>query len=541
MRPRQLALPEDRHLLSGPDQGLSQSGAPRFRQTVKVTWAKADISRVKFDLERPTERQLHEGLTCGLIAESIVIPVLVLGTVLDHRPVHWAYIAAAGACIFGAIVFLAMFAALTRGKSSVYSKANVWFGIVCLALTALACIELATTDHLGLYTPAMVIGVVFVCVIGDWRMRVITDIYVLLLLAWIGWEEGLRGTDFATSLTIYGFTIAIITLICARTVGSLASDVNVRGAITGLQEALDEVELGADSNSDTIREVLERGLPLVTSVLPVDHAAAFVRNAALDRFVMVESWPEDAAGACAELATHPGMSAALHNGTFVCEANHCFIPIGYSVDGELVLVLTREGTDMEGDPRSAEAAELLASAFLRATSHANFVYGLQNESRTDPLTGLANRRRLFERIEVEMAHALRSDTPLTLAMIDLDHFKAFNDRYGHVAGDTVLRTVAAVMVSNVRGQDMVARYGGEEFCMVMPETDLVGAHYLLDSLRCGGRDSVSDFGVTLSVGLTSWDGIEDGTSLIERADQALYRAKEMGRNRVVSIQAYTEF
>jgi diguanylate cyclase len=217
------------------------------------------------------------------------------------------------------------------------------------------------------------------------------------------------------------------------------------------------------------------------------------------------------------------------------------IPVGYSVDGELVLVLSREKEEIEGDRRTSEAAELVASAFLRATSRANFVYGLQNESRTDPLTGLANRRRLFERIEVEMAHALRADTPLTLAMIDLDHFKVYNDRYGHVAGDTVLRTVAAVMVSNVRGQDMVARYGGEEFCMVLPETDLVGAHYLLDSLRCGGRDSVSDFGVTLSVGLTSWDGVEDTTSLIERADQALYRAKEMGRNRVVSIQAYTEF
>ncbi len=496
---------------------------------------------MKFDLERPTQRQLHEGLTCGLIAESIVIPMLVLVTLLDHRSVHWGYVAAAGACVFVSIVYLAMFAALTRGKASLRAQANVWFVAVCMALTALACIELAAADSLALYTPAMLIGVVFVCVVGDWRMRVVTDLYAMVLIAWIGWEEGLRGSDYATSLIIYACTITIITVICARTVGSLTGDVNVREAITGLQEELDEVELRADSNADTIREVLERGLPLIGSVMPVDHAAVFVRNAALDRFVMVVAWPDEAAAACAELATLPGLTAALHTGSVVRDENQCIIPIGYSVDGELVLVLTREGTDMEADPRSAEAAELLASAFLRATSRANFVYGLQNESRTDPLTGLANRRRLFERIEVEMAHALRADAPLTLAMIDLDHFKNFNDLHGHVAGDTVLRTVAAVMVSNVRGQDMVARYGGEEFCMVLPETDLVGAHHLMDSLRCGGRDSVSSFGVTLSVGLTSWDGIEDTTSLIERADQALYRAKEMGRNRVVSIQAYTEF
>jgi diguanylate cyclase (GGDEF)-like protein len=140
-----------------------------------------------------------------------------------------------------------------------------------------------------------------------------------------------------------------------------------------------------------------------------------------------------------------------------------------------------------------------------------------------------------------MAHALRSETPLSVAMIDLDHFKHYNDQFGHVAGDTLLRSIAAVMVSNIRGQDLVARYGGEEFCLVMPDTDLVGGHHLLDQLRTGGRDATSELGITLSAGLTSWDGIEDATSFIERADQALYKAKESGRNRVVSIQAFTEF
>jgi diguanylate cyclase len=97
------------------------------------------------------------------------------------------------------------------------------------------------------------------------------------------------------------------------------------------------------------------------------------------------------------------------------------------------------------------------------------------------------------------------------------------------------------MISNLRRQDLVVRYGGEEFCLVMPDTDILGGHHILDKLRSGGREAISNFGVTLSAGLTCWDGVEDTTSLIERADQALYRAKESGRDRVVSIQSFTEF
>ena len=222
------------------------------------------------------------------------------------------------------------------------------------------------------------------------------------------------------------------------------------------------------------------------------------------------------------------------------EPRFCVLPVGYASDGELVMVVERAESDGRTDAHAAEAAGLLAAAFLRVTSRANFVNGLHTESRTDPLTGLANRRSLMERIEMEMSHALRADSPLSLAMIDLDHFKEFNDRYGHVVGDTVLRSVAAMMISNTRDQDLVARYGGEEFCLVLPDTDLVGGHHLLDHLRNGGRDSTTELGVTLSAGLTSWDGIEDPLSFIERADRALYRAKTSGRDRVVSIAAYCE-
>jgi diguanylate cyclase (GGDEF)-like protein len=273
--------------------------------------------------------------------------------------------------------------------------------------------------------------------------------------------------------------------------------------------------------------------------MPAERVAVFTRTGALERFTLLASWPDITAD-CGDMARLPAVASALAHNDVVLDSRFCVLPVGYASAGELVMVIERSQSDTRADLRSAESADLLASAFLRVTSRANFINGLHTESRTDPLTGLANRRSLMERIDMEMSHALRSDSPLTLAMIDLDHFKEFNDRYGHVAGDTVLRSVAAMMISNTRDQDLVARFGGEEFCLVLPDTDLIGGHHLLDHLRSGGRDATTDLGVTLSAGLTSWDGIEDPLSFIERADRALYRAKSSGRDRVVSIAAYSE-
>ena len=155
----------------------------------------------------------------------------------------------------------------------------------------------------------------------------------------------------------------------------------------------------------------------------------------------------------------------------------------------------------------------------------------------DPLTGLLNRRGFDLAAAQELGSGAGGAAAL---MCDIDFFKSINDQYGHVVGDTVLRSVSAMMVSNTRDQDLVARYGGEEFCLVLPDTDLLGGHNLLEHLRSGGRDATTDLGVTMSVGLTSWDGIEDPLTFIDRADRALYRAKNSGRDRVVSIAAYTD-
>ena len=497
---------------------------------------------MKFDLHRPTEHQFREGLVSGLIAVSIIVPLLVTVNFVGHRPVRWVYVDAAMACILVSVIYAAFFMVLTTKKFDIATHAGLVFVLVCLALAALGLIELGSSTTFGTYTPAVMVGVIFISIIGDRWMRIGIDAYTVALIAVVTWMGGIRGSDLLAVVLVYAATIVIITWITARTVGTLNQSVNYRHAIASLNEAIDGQDPGETATSaDGIQNILP------TAASPWSRPSS--------RPTVWPSWP-GTAGWGASSIWEPGRTRsdgaddlaglselpyALRTDAVVVTPTHCVIPIGYCSEGELVMVVERKELGSSSQNRTEEAAELIAAAFLRVTSRANFVSGLQAESRTDPLTGLANRRTLYERIEIEMEHALRSDSPLTVAMVDLDHFKKYNDRFGHVAGDTLLRAVAALMVSNIRGQDLVVRYGGEEFCLVLPDTDILGGHHLLDKLREGGRDATTDVGITLSAGLTSWDGIEDITALIERADQALYRAKESGRDRVVSIQSVTEY
>jgi diguanylate cyclase (GGDEF)-like protein/PAS domain S-box-containing protein len=179
------------------------------------------------------------------------------------------------------------------------------------------------------------------------------------------------------------------------------------------------------------------------------------------------------------------------------------------------------------------------------TEHKNLEERLEILAIEDGLTGLANRRRFDERLQVEWARALRDNKPLSLLMIDVDHFKPFNDQYGHPAGDECLRSVARVLAEEARRTtDLAARYGGEEFALLLPNTDAAGCarigERICRELRKAAmphkRNLPSEL-VTASVGgAVCWPGTErftDHASLVEAADRALYAAKEGGRDRLV--------
>ncbi|NWC91908.1 MULTISPECIES: sensor domain-containing diguanylate cyclase [unclassified Pseudomonas] len=162
---------------------------------------------------------------------------------------------------------------------------------------------------------------------------------------------------------------------------------------------------------------------------------------------------------------------------------------------------------------------------------------------TDALTGLANRRTLDQRLRLEWERAQRSGEPLALLMIDVDHFKAFNDRHGHQGGDEALRNVARVIGGNIRRPaDLAARYGGEEFAVILPDTDDDGASIIAEHIRSAVEhlppadgDALS---VTVSIGVSTWDKHSRSSreALLLNADRALYEAKHSGRNRIVHSQ-----
>jgi diguanylate cyclase len=166
---------------------------------------------------------------------------------------------------------------------------------------------------------------------------------------------------------------------------------------------------------------------------------------------------------------------------------------------------------------------------------------VRHESLTDPLTSLANRKYFDQALEKFVAQSVATNEPLALLMTDIDHFKAFNDTFGHLTGDQVLRLVALSVKQNVKGQDIAARYGGEEFAVVLPDTTLRAARVVADHIRRAvmtkelmKRSTGEHLGrVTVSIGVAVLQKGETGQSLLERADACLYAAKRCGRNRVM--------
>lgn len=187
-------------------------------------------------------------------------------------------------------------------------------------------------------------------------------------------------------------------------------------------------------------------------------------------------------------------------------------------------------TAVDPGTQTSTLAALLATEAAVTLERIELLTRLESIARTDDLTGLANRRAWEEELPRELLRAKREGRPLCVAMIDLDHFKEFNDERGHQAGDRFLKQAAAAWGAELRGTDFLARYGGEEFALALPGCTPDQAIEVAERMRAATPEAE-----TCSIGIASWDGHEDAPSLIGRADAALYQAKDRGRNLSVLV------
>ena len=205
---------------------------------------------------------------------------------------------------------------------------------------------------------------------------------------------------------------------------------------------------------------------------------------------------------------------------------------------ELALILHPVPTGF--DERTVELAHSLVAQAAVALDNARLHGIVKRQAVTDELTGLANRRSFRESLDTELLRAERFGSGLALIVADLDDFKNVNDRFGHQAGDEVLRSFAEVLQGRIRGIDLAARLGGEEFAILLPETDAVGAEALAENLRIAVANLVVPIGVeqiqiTASFGVAAFPESRGADELMTAADLALYSAKRHGKDRVVTV------
>ncbi|OEC33339.1 diguanylate cyclase [Pseudomonas cuatrocienegasensis] len=233
-----------------------------------------------------------------------------------------------------------------------------------------------------------------------------------------------------------------------------------------------------------------------------------------------------------------GLNSSVQQATDLDSLKHL---VEERLDG---LIGTMSQYQRQRDQREQAVVERLQTLVERVASMEQEAKGFRDhleeqrqKALLDPLTGLPNRAAWSERLDVEMARWQRYGGELLLAVLDIDHFKRINDDYGHLAGDKVLKILAGELAKRLRKSDFIARFGGEEFVLLIPSTPLEGGVQLLETLResierCPFHFKGVRVTITLSAGISAFAAGDRSTQVFERADQALYRAKRGGRNRV---------
>lgn len=515
--------------------------------------------------------QLRVGLTVAAVAVSISLVAVALMLAPRGVPVNWALAGWALGAIGVVIVYIAAKLVVNGRRHGTRLDPSTVLLMVLACVAAISLLNVAADGPATwTFVPMYIEIPVFVCLVGNSTMRRVT-----LVATITGMALGAVVTTPATApspwpaIAMYGAVLVIVNAMVGEVMVSIRGRNAARGTITELMEVAAEAERLDDG--------LAACLPLVNGVIPAAGTAVVARRFGAVLPTLVSAWapdnPDEPSAAWRDrlsgAADDPDLAAALAGPGTVIADRWCSLPIGYGPDGELVLLIDRRAAHGYHTRFVQEAADALSAAFLRLTSRLAHLDQLRQESTTDPLTGLPNRRLLLDRLPAEMARSERNGDPLAVAMLDLDRFKDFNDVHGHLAGDDLLQAVAGAVSGRMRAQDVACRYGGDELCLVLPGTDAEGARQVLEDVRLRVTATTARVlraatataaptavatavataaptaaptavaSVTVSAGAAVWDGLETAEDLLARADAALLRAKRQGRDAVAVAVAGT--
>lgn len=364
------------------------------------------------------------------------------------------------------------------------------------------------------------------------------------------------------SIVVFGILFAILLRDTLRrqSIGNRVTAANERLAKTvqAMEESAQQSSLMTTARNEiqlcvNVKQVYDTATGSFSRLLPGTGGCLYIINNSRQNVEVVSSWgsanlddfspPDNCCGLRSGQPRwrQPGISE-IHCTHFSSSAPERYLCRPIVAHGNTIGILyvqcdTDELVDLV-NARMDSLRQLIQITGL-AIATLNLQIKLENQSIRDPLTGLFNRHFMQMSMDREMARAKRRKQIMAVLMLDVDHFKQFNDTHGHAAGDAVLKSVSEVFVHNIRTEDIACRYGGEEFTIILPDTSVEGACdraesilAAIASLRVAVGDEV--FGdLTISIGLSFFPGDGDSSDqLLQRADTALYRAKRQGRNRL---------
>ncbi len=464
----------------------------------------------------PSSSQMARVVMSITTAIYVTIPVYAVAVLLYRRG------AKDDADIAGAFVLAGLLVGLTaydyQRTRRHRADMDVPFALVqlLLGIAVVTFVNLGGGGDPGTYRILYLLPLVVAAVMGDLTMISTVWAVSLACLGYVVFRQSGHQVD----------TTAWTVIVDGAAWGSAAVAMHVAAqrflAGTAAAEAVAQLATVAD-RLERWPEGLAPCMPLIARALDAERALILAGSAG-SALEPVGTYPPGA-GVHPALAT--GAARALDGDRIIDNGELVFIPRRTASGLDVVIVTRQAAHHRVRFDMAVTVSQLIAGIVDRAS----LIGSLRELAMTDPLTGLPNRRSMFESLDRFVAIAARNAEPFSVAMVDLDHFKDYNDRFGHQAGDRILRELGAAFATGIRHQDLVARYGGEEFCVLMPGTTADGAATLFDHLRRQDTVAVTE-GVSFSAGLAQWDGHETPDELLARADAALYRAKGRGRDRV---------